>query len=268
MSASLEAPFVDVLPHNSSPSPMSRPLRACKVALVLAALVLGAAPAPAVAQISADRPGFGDGPATVGPGVLQAGLGYAFNGNGFSSQELGQLLLRVGVTDALELRGGVGSYVVNESPRDDGYGGSSVGAKLRLLRTPTSALSGVATLGLPTGDAFDTPDRARQEVKLAFNGALGDGLSLSVNGGASFFYTDDSAVEWLFIPTLSFGLAEATGAYVGYAGFYDDGANENWVEGGLTFLADPDTQLDVNTGLRVDDNGDDFFLGLGVAHRF
>jgi len=222
------------------------------------------------AQISADRPGFGDGTTTVAPGTFQAELGYAFNGNGLNSQELGQLLLRYGVTPALELRGGVGSYVINESPFDDGYAGTSVGAKLRLVRTATSALSGVATLGLPTGTgAFDTPDdRARQTLKLAFDGALGEGLTLSVNGGASFFYTDDSAVEWLFIPTLSFGLTEATGAYVGYAGFYDDGPNANWVEGGLTFLANPDTQLDVNTGLRVDDNGNDFFLGVGVAHRF
>jgi len=72
------------------------------------------------------------------------------------------------------------------------------------------------------------------------------------------------------LATAEFGLGEEarTYAYVGYAGFYDDGPNANWVEGGLTFLANPDTQLDVNTGLRVDDNGNDFFLGVGVAHRF
>jgi hypothetical protein len=247
--------------------PLSR-LASAAFALLLAA-TLSLAPS-ASAQISADRPGFGDGTATVAPGTFQAGLGYAVNGNGFTSQELGQVFLRYGLVDGLELRGGVGSYVINESPRDDGYGGTGVGAKLRLFQNETSALSGVAALGLPTGTgAFDTvDDRARQTLKLAYDGALGDGLTLSVNGGASFFYTDDSAVEWLFIPTLSFGLTETTGAYVGYAGFYTDGVNENWVEGGLTLLANPDTQLDVNTGLRVDDNGDDVFVGLGVAHRF
>ncbi|MEF8940074.1 MAG: transporter [Salinivenus sp.] len=247
--------------------PLSRLASAAFALLVAATLSL--APS-ASAQISADRPGFGDGTATVAPGTFQAGLGYAVNGNGVTSHELGQLFLRYGVTDALELRGGVGSYVAIESPFDNGYNGTGVGAKLRLFQNETSALSGVATLGLPTGTgAFDTvDDRARQTVKLAYDGALGEGLTLSVNGGASFFYTDDSAVEWLFIPTLSFGLTETTGAYVGYAGFYDDGPNANWVEGGLTLLANPDTQLDVNTGLRVDDNGDDFFVGLGVAHRF
>jgi hypothetical protein len=251
--------------------PLSRLVSAALALLLAASLSL--AP-PASAQISADRPGFGDGTATVAPGTFQAGLGYAVNGNGVTSQELGQLLLRYGVTDALELRGAVGSYVINESPVDNGYAGTGVGAKLRLFQNATSALSGVATLGLPTGTgAFDTrDDRARQELKLAFDGALGEGLTLSINGGASFFYAagtqEDRAVQWLFIPTLSFGLTEATGAYVGYAGFYDDGPNANWVEGGLTFLANPDTQLDVNTGLRIDDNGNDFFVGVGVAHRF
>lgn len=245
--------------------PFSR-LASAALALLLAA-TLSLAPS-ASAQISADRPGFGDGTATVAPGTFQAGLGYAVNGNGVTSHELGQLFLRYGVTDALELRGGVGSYEVTDG--ENGYNGTGVGAKLRLFQNETSALSGVATLGLPTGTgAFDAvDDRARQTLKLAYDGALGDGLTLSVNGGASFFYTDDSAVEWLLIPTLSFGLTETTGAYVGYAGFYDDGLNANWVEGGLTLLATPDTQLDVNTGLRVDDNGDDVFVGLGVAHRF
>lgn len=262
--------------------PLSR-LASAALALLLAA-TLNLAPS-ASAQISADRPGFGDGTATVAPGTFQAGLGYAVNDNGVTSHELGQLFLRYGVTDALELRGGVGSYEVTDG--ENGYNGTGVGAKLRLFQNETSALSGVATLGLPTGTgAFDTvDDRARQTVKLAYDGALGDGLTLSVNGGVSFFYSsgqelatlddgtagaygNDRAVEWLLIPTLSFGLTETTGAYVGYAGFYTDGLNANWVEGGVTLLASPDTQLDVNTGLRVDDNGDDVFVGLGVARRF
>lgn len=240
---------------------------------LIAAVGLGLS-APAHAQISADRPGFGDGTATVGAGTFQAGLGYAFNGNGVNSHELGQLFLRYGIVDGVELRGGVNSYVVVESPFDNGYSGSSLGTKVRLAQEELWSLSGVATLGLPTGTGFfDTNDnRARQEVKLAFDGALGESITVSVNGGASFFYSsgvqDDRAVEWLFIPTLSFGLTDNTGAYVGYAGFYDDGPNANWVEGGLTYLYDADTQLDVNTGLRIDGNGDDFFLGLGVARRF
>ncbi len=254
---------------------MTDPIRLSRWSLVLAALglTLGAMPLSSSAQISTDRPGFGVGAATVGAETFQAGVGYEFNEeNDVRTHELGQLFVRYGLSDALELRGGINSYLVNESPIDNGYSGVDVGAKLRLLASELSTLSGVAMLTLPTQTVPNAPTRARQEVKLAFDGALGDGLTLSVNSGASFYYSagvqDDRAVQWLFIPTLSVDVTDNVGAYVGYAGFYDDGPNANWVEGGMTFLSSLDTQFDVNTGLRVDDTGDAFFVGLGVAHRF
>lgn len=245
--------------------------------LLVLVLVLGGVPT-AHAQIAADRPGFGDGAATVAPGTAQLGLGYALDREtgrapGETIHEFGQVLLRAGVTPALEVRGGVGS--LKATGEGSGYEGLGLGAKLRFLRTPLTSLSGVATTTVPVGTGeFEPGDRrARQEVKLAFDGALGDGLTLSVNGGASFFYDeglqDDQDPEALFIPSLSFGLSETTGAYVGYAGFYGKQANRNWVEGGLTFTPNPYTQFDVNTGLRVDDNVDTgFFVGLGLATRF
>lgn len=242
--------------------------------LATIALVLGAVPFVSHAQISADRPGLGTGTATVTPQTFQSELGYAFNSNGSNSHELGQLLLRYGVTNTVEVRGGVGSYVVNEAPFDNGYLGTTLGAKARLFQNETSTLSGLATLGLPTGTGpYDTPDdRVRQELTLAYNGALGSGLDLTLNGGTRFYYSsgiqNDRAFEWLFIPTLSFGVTQTADAYVGYGGFFRDGPNTNWVEGGLTFLAAPNTQVDLNTGLRVDDNADQFFLGIGLAQRF
>ena len=247
------------------------------IGLVALVLALGIAPA-AHGQIAPDRPGFGDGTATVAPGTVQLGLGYALDREtgrapGETIHEFGQVLLRTGVTQALEVRGGVGS--LKATADGSGYEGIGLGAKLRLLRTPLTALSGVATTTVPLGTGeFEPGDRrARQELKLAFDGALGDGLTLSMNGGASFYYDEglqeDRDLEALFIPTLSVGLSETTGAYVGYAGFFGKSANRNWVEGGLTFTPNPDTQFDVNTGLRVDDNVDTgFFVGIGLATRF
>lgn len=249
--------------------------------LLLATLVVllaGLGAAPATAQIAADRPGFGDGATTVAPGTVQLGLGYALDrqdvgGDGVTTHEFGQVLVRGGLTNGIELRGGLGSFKATEA--GSGYDGAALGTKVRVLRTPAAALSGVATTTFPLATGpFESPDdRVRQELKLAFTGALGEGLALSVNSGASFFYAagmqDDRATEGLFIPTLSFGLSEETGAYVGYAGFYGKGPNRNWVEGGITFTPNADTQFDVNTGLRVDSNVDTaFFVGFGLARRF
>ena len=232
-------------------------------------LLMATGPGTTHAQIAADRPGLGDGSSVVGTQTMQAELGYALNSfDGFTQHEFGQLLLRYGVNNFLELRGNVNSFVFTDG--DDGYNGTGVGAKVRLWRSGLAQLSGVATTGLPTGTGpFESvDDRARQQLKLAFDGALGTGLTLSVNGGLSFFYTDDAATEWLFIPTLSTSFNERTGFYVGYGGFYRENSNTNFVEAGLTYLTGPNTQLDVNTGLQLDEGSDYFFLGLGLAHRF
>ncbi len=252
---------------------MNVPSTRIALALFLPFAVFLMAPASAVGQISADRPGFGDGPATVTPGTVQAEFG-AFVANDDAeanpdfktNAELGQLLLRYGVADVLELRGGVGSVAL-DAP-DTEYTGTSVGGKLRLAQSSLSALSVVSTWALPTGSGAFENERVSQTLALAFNGALGEGLGLSANAGTSVPYGGDADPSYLFIPTLSFGITDRVGGYVGYAGFYATGLNRNYVEAGLTLLSSPNTQLDVNTGLQVDENRSAFFAGLGLAHRF
>ena len=231
----------------------------------LAVLLLG--PPTATGQISADRPGFGDGTATVVPGTVQAELGAAAANDDFGTNaELGQLLLRYGVADFLELRGGVGSFAL-DAP-DTEYTGTSVGGKLRLAQSSLSAFSLVSTWTLPTGTGAFESDRVSQTLALAYNGALGEGLRISVNGGTEVPYGGDGDPSYLFVPTLSVDITDGVGGYVGYAGFYSTGLNTNYVEAGLTLLSSPNTQLDVNTGLQVDEDRSAFFAGLGLAHRF
>lgn len=236
--------------------------------LLLAALVTFIAPDAAHGQLTPDRPGFSDGSSVVSPRTFQAEMGYALSANGGTAHELGQLLLRYGLNDAVELRGNINSLVFEDG--SDGYSGTGVGAKVRLWRSTLAQLSAVATTSLPTGTgSFDTADdRARQTLRLAFDGALGSGLSMTVNGGISFYYTDDAGTQWLFIPTLNTSLNAQTGLYVGYAGFYAESFDGHWVEGGLTYLVSPNTQLDVNGGLRLNEDANLVTLGLGLAHRF
>lgn len=250
-------------------------VRSSRAAFLASALLLCLSlPLTTRAQLSADRPGFGTGTTTVEVGAVQVGLGYALRGNGSTSHEIGQGVLRYGLTDGIELRGGVNSYVLTGAPVDNGYSGTTVGVKLRLYENDVASVSGLASLGLPTetGGLSTPDDRARQDLVLAFDGAVGEAVTVSINGGTSFYYAsgvqNDREWEALFIPTVSLGHAESVGAYAGYAGFYNDGPSRHWVEGGITYLTTPDTQLDVNTGYRVDGDADPFFIGIGVAHRF
>ena len=126
----------------------------------------------------------------------------------------------------------------------------------------------MSTWTLPTGTGAFESDRVSQTLALAYDGALGEGLGISVNGGTEVPYGGDADPSYLFIPTLSFGVTDRVGAYVGYAGFYSTGLNTNYVEAGLTLLSSPNTQLDVNTGLQIDEDRSAFVAGLGLAHRF
>lgn len=245
----------------------SRPRLATSVTILLFAVLLWPATADGQAPISSDRPGFGDGASPVAAGTFQVELGGAAANDDFGANaEIGQLLLRYGVADVFELRGGVGSVAL-DAP-DTEYTGTSVGGKLRLLQSSLSTLSVVSTWSMPTGTGVFDAENVAQTLKLAYDGALGEDLGISVNAGASLPYADDAKLSYLFIPTLSFGITDRVGGYVGYAGFYTDGLNTNYVEAGVTLLSTPSTQLDVNTGLQLDENRDAFFLGLGLAHRF
>lgn len=259
------------------------------------------APAPAQAQIAAERPGFADDPAVIGARNFQVELGYQYIGTSLndvsaSSHNIGMVNLRYGITEFMELRAGVGSIGVekfeNEDEASSGYVGSSIGirapgtligAKVRFLNTSALTMSGVANVSFPTrtGSFANEDMRSRQELKLAVNGRLSPRFSVTVNGALSFFWSsgaqDDRVVKYIFLPRFNFSATDRIGGYVGYAGFYADdsnpfdAANTNFVEGGLTFLATPKTQIDVNGGYRLDDNyaiDSQFIFGLGLAQRF
>ncbi|WP_179862247.1 transporter [Longibacter salinarum] len=277
---------------------VTRTLYAALAVLVAATMAVPSAQAQMYDEpLTSDRPGFSNAAATLQQGAFQTELGYSFantadvfGDESASSHNLGQLLLRYGVTDAFELRANVGSYEYQEvldpsltnpsltdpeTTYEGGYFGPSVEAKARLFRNETSTLSAFSSTLLPVQTGFydSNPDqRAIQTLALLLDGQLGTGVSLTINGGTQFYWDggvqEDRQFSALFIPTLNFAINDQVGAYVGYYGEYTEFANTNFVEGGLTFLANENTQLDLNTGYRVDDNLDQFFIGLGLSQRF
>ena len=213
-------------------------------------------------------------------GTVNVEAGYAFNGNVFRDSDrhdIGQVLVRLGVVDNLELRAGLGSIGVQTDvgPNVDntGYLGLSLGTKIGLMSTERSTVSFLTTTGIPataTG-IFEAGDpTAVQEVKLAIDNALNETVTLSVNGGIQYRWKAPIGEQAVFIPTLSFAVADNASMYTGYA--YIGG--ENFVEGGLTILPASNTQLDVNFGIQIDersqlsDDVDYYFLGFGIAQRF
>jgi hypothetical protein len=198
---------------------------------------------------------------------VETGYGYSSRGDR-SSHSMGQVLLRYGLTGWLEARGGVGSYVVNDTPLANGYGGTSLGLKASLVESPGLSMGLLATTGLPTGTgAYDT-DQVRQDVTLALSAPVAGPLAFASNLGHQFSYGDGLSGETTLTATLLISATETIGVGFGYAGFYTQALNRNYLEGGMTYRTSRNTQLDVNWAYQIDDYQDHLLLGFGIAHRF
>jgi len=237
--------------------------------LAVLGLLLLFAPSITHAQISPDRPGFGDGSTLMNASRFQVETGYGFGmQEDRSTHSLGQLLLRYGLTDWLEARGGVGSYVVNETSVANGYSGTTLGAKASLVQGGPVSMGLIATTGLPTGTGMYDSDEVWQDVTLAFGVPIAGPLSFASNVGHQFTYSEGVKGETSITTTLLLSATERIGIGFGYAGFYSETLNRNFLEGGVTYRTARNTQLDVNWAYQIDGYASQLLLGLGIAHRF
>jgi hypothetical protein len=231
------------------------------------------------ASIATDRPGFGNGSATMQPGFVQVELGYQYDRSPSEQRthSLGQLLVRYGLLDRLELRLALNSFQIQDGPvidRRQGFNDVGVGAKVNLvegvnapLRTPR--ITAEVSTSIPAGSPFGS-DTAQPDLRLEVDWPLTAGLGLSANVGYTAPGTSLDAGDLVLIGGLGASVpgTQGLGAYAGYVAFPSvaTGAAEQYVQAGATYLLGLDTQVDLHGGLRVDAGGG--FAGLGLAHRF
>ncbi|MDX1495162.1 MAG: transporter [Longimicrobiales bacterium] len=219
-----------------------------------------------------DRPGIGSGATVLAPGIVHLETGLAYSGGApVDTYSFGQVLVRAGLA-GVELEVFANSFVVARSETfptldDEGFQDAGVGLKIPVARDVGGrmnvSLQGVLTA--PTGsDGFGNDEWIGALNALADIG-LSDQAGLSVNLGVQEGVAGgDEVVSVVVTPGMS--LSDAVGAYAGWAGFFSGGGDTNFGEAGVTFLASPDLQLDVNGGWALD--GDEWFLGAGAAIRW
>lgn len=246
------------------------------------ALLMGLAPLTIHAQapISPDRPGIGDGSAVMASGRLQLETGYSFVERGAVNQHnIGELLFRYGVVPGLEVRAALNSFVaLNGSGAqgdDAGLSDAAVGLKLNLVQgsaqpmgRPTITLVGSTTL--PTGSDALSSDVAQPTLKLVYDWPLSEAVTVSANGGYTFDTGDAVTSEVGITGTLGVSVpgTPGLGFYAGYAGFFAEGPDASFAEGGVTYLLTPNSQIDLNGAVGLSEAANDFFIGAGLAHRF
>jgi uncharacterized membrane protein len=232
-------------------------------------------------QIVTDRPDFTESTASVDPGRVQLETGVTLTEAGETdSTSFGEVLVRIGWTQALELRLGLNSWV-----NSDGPGGSHsdledswVGIKLELKQPAEGAAKAVPQLALllgttlPTGTTESSPSGLQPGATLALAWTLSETLGLGVNFGAASAISDDERfLEGAASIALGIALGGDWGAFVEYYGFLPEGSAgdvSHFGNGGLTYLISDNFQLDLRAGTALSGDDTDFFAGFGLGYRW
>ncbi len=230
--------------------------------------------------IATDRPDFTESSTTVGAGVSQIEAGYTYTRD--SDEKLrghswGEPLLRVGVgADWFELRAALSPTTeIIDGDRQSGLEDLYLGVKLGLTSQagwlPEVAL--VPQMTVPTGSSQFTADQTLPGCNLLYGWDISEVFSTAgstqVNRAVD---GDDKYVEWAQSWTVGYALADDLGLYTEWFAILPEQssavASEHYLNGGVTWRLNDDTQFDVRVGTGLNDDAADFFCGAGLSVRF
>jgi hypothetical protein len=250
----------------------------------LAAVAAFAHVVPAAAQevepLVTDRPDFTEGTRTVAPGRFQFEMGYTFARSGEEDeQDFGELLARVGILSWLEGRLGLNSFVLMRDPGADleGLEDITVGFKARLYRKPERSSWTVPRVSLlfgadlPTGASGIGTSEVVPGTKLAAGWDLSDRVVVASNVGWAYGFADDQRFhQGLASLVLGFALADPLTGFIEWYGLFPEnrgGGSNNYLNGGVAWLINPDLQLDWRIGAGLQDPSPNWFTGVGLSFR-
>lgn len=247
--------------------------RRLAVALSCAAVCTpaGAADAPQF-----DRPGlsFSTPSLSAGDVVWEQGLPDATfdDADGVRSAEyLADTLLRVGLSDALELQLGADAYGYARVHGDgvrrtaSGVGDTRAGLKWALPGGGDGfSWAALATLSFPTGEAPIGDGGRAQDLGVTAAWDLADGRGVALYADRAWSGDGDG---WLVSGGYSFPLREDLGAYV-EAGMGSGSERARVAGGGVTWMATPRVQLDASFLRGLDRDSPDWQIGLGCSVLF
>lgn len=240
-------------------------------------LVLASAPVSLAAQdsepppppILSDRPGLGDGTHVMAPGAWQVEVGGQYMGHGADRWSLGQGLIRGGF-EPFEVRIYTNSLVLQQTAGDSDLGLEDVGlgAKVSLGGPGAWNWAALGLVTLPIGtDAFSAGE-VTAGASILGETSLTASVGLALNAGY-FFPMDgpnDGSFAIILTPGFTIPAIEGLSGYAGIASYLGNGPDTNFVEAGLAYLQDADTQLDLNWGIDTDSR--EWFIGIGWARRW
>lgn len=243
--------------------------------------VLASSQASAKDPLITDRPDFTESAFVVGRGTVQleGGATYADAGDE-SVTTLPELLVRWGITRTVELRFLTPTYawIDGTNGSDSGFLSTSLGAKIALndgdgegFLGKTGAALIVATT-VPTGNSAVASSAWQPNATLSLAWDLSNSIGLGTNIGWARPESDGQRFNTFYGSVAAgFGVAKNTSIFTELI-FFDReserGPSTTTFQAGVTYLINPDFQLDLRAARRLSSEGADILIGLGASARF
>lgn len=233
-------------------------------------------------ELVTDRPDQTESSSVVPLNSLQIETGFLVekdetNLASLKSRTWNSTLLRYGFLPKLELRLGLEllqQEVTVKNPPDNltykGFGPLYTGFKVKLADEqgwrPETAFLGGLILPFTANDDFK-PAYTAADMRLAFSHSLSPLFSLGYNLGVE--WDGESAIPGYFY-SLALGIG-ITGKLSAFAESYglipEAGSSEHLLDAGITYLLQPNLQLDFSAGFGLNGAATDHFVSLGLSYR-
>ena len=230
-----------------------------------------------VSPLTPDRPGFTNGSDVVPVGLthLELGIGETWtpsSAGGGHTTDYPEILIRHGVTPALEFRVSLPDRFAIGDGGPSGWGDAAVGVKWKFYQSKDgntkAALFPMATI--PSHDANFSSGQVDPSLVIGAQTTSGSrwGLSANIgltdptqNGSRNFSTAPSAAAQYQITPKLST-----------YGELYDNvpktGPSSPIADGGLILVPNPNTQYDIEAGWGLGSGAPVRFVGGGVSLRF
>ncbi len=232
-------------------------------------------------ELLGDRPDFTESASSVPAGSIQIEGGYTYTRTEDAHEHsVGELLVRMGALDRVEVRIGINSVIFQEKfgSVNIGKDDPSLGFKFYLLKTAdrfpliNPDISFIAATTLPTTSSRFASRAFQPEAKLCVNWPLADWLGFGINANYAYPYEDgDYFHQFSGSAALGFAITDIVGCYVEYVNYYQEEKGKkdsHYVDGGFTFNVNDRAQFDVRGGTLVGTDHYDWFVGAGFIFLF
>ncbi len=226
--------------------------------------------------VSPERPRFSSSSDLVPGGHIQLEGGSSRVRYGKSSgYHAGEVLIRFGLSDRIEMRAAVPSYIVVSGPvgRVSGASDTLVESKIRFRSGDRASFGVLASAVLPSGTlrvaehTFQPGATLISDLKLRkFVGVTTNvGYSRATKNGQRYNYT--YAVSTINV-TLQGNMSVFTEVYIYHQ---QTGPVQKYVATGVAWTLAKRTAFDINAGVGLPHNGvhgPDHYFGIGISHLF